>query len=126
MGFHIFGPLRGQVTHWEKQPDFSAPRVPPLRLGARFNADFNQNWSGMLEYYRVFDQNKVSKYEQPTKGHHQVNLGVTYSNQFNQTDYQIFLKVDNILNQKMYQHTSYLPHIPQMGRNAMLGLNMNF
>lgn len=126
MGFHIFGPQRGQVTHWEKQPDLSAPRIPPLRLGARFNADFNQNWSGILEYYRVFPQKKVSKYETVTPGHHQVNLGVTYSNRLNQTEYQVFFKLDNLLNQKMYQHASYLPHIPQMGRNAMLGMNVSF
>ncbi|HGO5810138.1 TPA: TonB-dependent receptor [Mannheimia haemolytica] len=116
----------GEVDKWASQPDISAPRIPPLRLGARFNADFNLNWSGMLEYYRVFAQKKVSKYEQVTPGHHQVNLGVTYSNHFNQTEYQVFLKVDNLLNQKMYQHASYLPHIPQMGRNAMLGMNISF
>ncbi|EIJ71171.1 MULTISPECIES: TonB-dependent receptor [Pasteurellaceae] len=126
MGYYIFGPQRGQVSRWEKQPDISAPRVPPLRLGTRFNADFNQNWSGMLEYYRVFAQNKLSKYEKRTPGYHQVNLGVTYSNHLNQMEYQVFLKVDNLLNQKMYQHASYLPHIPQMGRNAMLGVNLSF
>lgn len=80
----------------------------------------------MVEYYRVFTQNKVSKYEKPTPGYHQINLGITYSNSLPQADYQVFLKVDNLLNQKMYQHASYLPHIPQMGRNAMLGVNVNF
>ncbi len=48
----------GEVDKWASQPDISAPRIPPLRLGARFNADFNLNWSGMLEYYRVFAQKK--------------------------------------------------------------------
>ncbi|MCO4168992.1 TonB-dependent receptor [Actinobacillus suis] len=125
-GYYIFGAKRGQVSGWETQPDISAPRVPPLRLGARFNADFNQNWSGMLEYYRVFTQNKVSKYEKATPGSHQVNVGLTYNKVLNQMEYQVFLKMDNLLNQKIHQHVSYLPHIPQMGRNAMLGMNVTF
>lgn len=108
------------------QADRNAPRVPPARLGMRVNANFTTNYSASLEYYRMFNQNKTADFENSTKGHHMLNLGMAYEKTMNETDWRVFVKADNVLNQKVYSHTSFLSDLPQMGRNFTVGLNVNF
>ncbi|MDO4429923.1 MAG: TonB-dependent receptor [Lonepinella koalarum] len=133
------------------RPDRNAARVPPARLGFRLNSQFNHSWSGTLEYTRVFTQNKTSTsfylkkkseddptnvpgntiravpiYEDSTKGYDLLNLGVHYHGHFNKLDYTLTLQGNNLLNQKIYSHTSFLPYVPQMGRNFIFGVNVNF
>ncbi len=107
-----------------KQPDRYTPRLPPARLGTRLDAVFNDNWSGNVSYIRTFDQNKVAKFETPTKGNHNLSLGVDYQN-FNQAvDYSLFFRANNLLNEKVYAHETHLPYIPQIGRNVSIGANI--
>ncbi|VEI45011.1 TonB-dependent receptor [Actinobacillus equuli] len=40
-----------------ERPATNAPRVPPVRLGFRWQGYFDQNWSANLEYIHVFTQN---------------------------------------------------------------------
>lgn len=132
-----------------KRNDRNAARVPPARLGFRLNSQFNHNWSGSLEYIRIFTQHKTSTslytkkkpqdeqtsgntlntfpiYEDATKGYHLLNLGLHYHGHLPYADYTITLQGNNLLNQKIYSHTSFLPYVPQMGRNFVLGVNVNF
>lgn len=132
-----------------KRNDRNAARVPPARLGFRLNSQFNHNWSGSLEYIRVFTQHKTSTsfytkkkprdeqtpgntlntfpiYEDATKGYHLLNMGVNYHGHLPYADYTISLQGNNLLNQKIYSHTSFLPYVPQMGRNFVLAVNVNF
>lgn len=118
--------FRGTILGWTPQPDVSAARMPPVRLGMRLNAEFDRHWSGSLEYIRVLSQAKIAKYERKTAGYNLLNIGVNYNRYFGDREYQIFLKVDNLLNQKAYNHASYLQQVPLMGRNLMLGVNVNF
>ncbi len=108
------------------QPDMPTPRLPPMRLGTRFKADFDDKWSGELEYYRVFAQDKLSKFESTTPSHDMLNLTINYDNFWQNSDYQIFFKANNLLNQSVYAHETFLPYIPQMGRNFSLGVNVKF
>lgn len=130
------------------KPDRRPPRLPPARLGIRMNSQFGENWSVSAEYTHVFKQEKVaisvsSKREKEerdenkpllpvyikenvTKGYHLVNLGVDYNNKWNNVDYKISLNANNLLNEKIHIHTSYLQFVPQMGRNFVLGLNVSF
>lgn len=111
---------------YKKQAEMYVPRLPPMRLGTRIKADFNDNWSGDVEYYRVFAQNKLSKFEKPSPKHDMLNLTINYNNLYQNSDYQIFFKANNLLNQKVYAHETFLPYIPQMGRNFSLGVNVKF
>lgn len=121
-----------------EKPDRDAPRVPPARIGVRLHSHWNDRWETTLDYTRVFNQNKVSFFEsfsstypddlveRPTRGHHLLNFGVAYRNQIGGARYRIYADVNNILNQKIYTHTSFLPYVPQMGRNFTFGVNMTF
>lgn len=111
---------------YSAQEDRHTPRLPPIRLGTRVKADFDDKWSGSLEYVRTFDQDKISKFEVPTKGHHLLNLGLTYQNYKNDLDYSVFFNANNLLDEKVYAHESHLSYIPQMGRNFSLGVNVKF
>lgn len=111
---------------YSAQEDRYTPRLPPMRLGAKVKADFDDRWSGKMEYVRTFEQNKVSKFEAPTKGHHLLNMGVNYQNVRGNFDYSIFFNANNLLDQKVYAHETHLPYIPQMGRNFSLGVNLKY
>lgn len=117
---------RPAIKTYTDQEDRTTPRLPPMRLGAKVKADFDDKWSGSMEYVRTFDQNKVSKFEAPTKGHHLLNMGVNYQNYKGGLDYSIFFNANNLLDQKVYAHETHLPYIPQMGRNFSLGVNVKY
>lgn len=132
-----------------KRPDRNAARVPPARLGLRLNQNWSKSLSSSLEYTRVFAQKRTStslytKYkpedeqtegnrlntfpieEDATRGYNLLNAGIHYHKHSGKLDYTLTLQANNLLNQKIYSHTSYLPYVPQMGRNVMLGVNVNF
>ena len=105
----------------------NAPRVPAGRLGTKVNADFDDHWSGSAEYYHVFQQDKIAAYETDTQSYNMLNLGVAYScNYCNVVDYRVFLNANNVLDDQVYQHASFLSTIPQVGRNFSVGVNFSF
>lgn len=69
------------------QSEQYTPRLPPARTGLKIRADWSPNLSGELEYYRVFDQNKLAKFETETDGHDMLNLGATYHGVAGMGDY---------------------------------------
>lgn len=118
----LFGDyVRGKIE------DENAPRVPAGRLGARVNAEFDERWSGSAEYSHVFNQDKFASYEQETKGYNMVNLGVAYQYPLaNKQEAKVFFKANNLLDEKIYEHTSFLSNIPQIGRNFVIGMDYKF
>lgn len=125
--YDINGDISGVIPNgWRTQPDGNAPRMPAGRLGVQAMANFNDYFSGDVQLYHVFNQNKVAYLERPTKGHTMLNIGLNYRQNWANVDYEIFLKANNLLNDKVYQHTSSLSYIPQMGRNFALGFNLKF
>ncbi|MGC7560942.1 TonB-dependent receptor domain-containing protein [Pasteurella sp. PK-2025] len=113
-------------TGWQKQPDGNAPRMPAMRLGMKWNAHFENGISLNTQLYRVFTQNKVARLETPTKGHTMLNLGMSYDGQMGNNEYTLFANVNNLLNTKVYNHTSFLSYIPQSGINLNVGMNFRF
>ena len=108
------------------QLDQNAPRVPPARLGLRSNWAITENLSANGEYIYTYKQHKTAPLENATAGNSLLNLGLTYSKTLGGVDYEIFVQGNNLLNRQIYSHTSFLPFVPQMGRNFTLGINMNF
>jgi len=105
----------------------NAPRVPAGRLGTKVNADFGDGFSGSAEYYHVFQQDKIAAYETDTQSYNMLNLGVAYSGQYSSVgDYRVFLNANNLLDDQVYQHASFLSTIPQVGRNFTVGVNFSF
>lgn len=105
----------------------NAPRVPAGRLGTKVNAQFDDQWSGSAEYYHVFKQDKFADFEQQTQGYNMVNVGLNYSGRYgNDQDYRVYLKANNLLDDQVYSHASFLSNIPQVGRNFTIGLEFDF
>ena len=105
----------------------NAPRVPAGRLGTKVDASFDDHWSGLAEYYHVFNQDKIASYEQETDGYNMVNVGVSYAGQYaKNNDYRVYFKANNLLDQQVYSHASFLSNIPQVGRNFSVGLEFGF
>lgn len=116
-GDHVRGKIDGE----------NAPRVPSGRLGARAEADFADGWTGSAEYSHVFKQDKISAFEQETAGYNMVNLGVSYAGQYAQgNDYRIYAQANNLLDEQVYSHASFLANIPQVGRNFTFGIEFGF
>ena len=118
----VFGDyVRGKIDN------DNAPRVPAGRLGTKLNADFDDHWSGSAEYYHVFQQDKIAAYETDSQSYNMLNLGVAYSGNYsNVSDYRVFMNANNLLDDQVYQHASFLSTIPQVGRNFSVGVNFNF
>lgn len=105
----------------------NAPRVPAGRLGTKVNANFDDQWSGSAEYYRVFKQDKFADFEEETQGYNMVNLGLNYNGRYGQDqDYRVFLNANNLLDDQVYSHASFLSNIPQVGRNFTVGVELSF
>jgi tonB-dependent receptor len=64
--------------------------------------------------------------EDSTRGYHLVNAGIRYKNRIGKADYTLSLDGNNLLNQKIYIHNSYLPYVPQMWRNFIFAVNVKF
>jgi iron complex outermembrane receptor protein len=118
----VFGDyVRGKIDN------DNAPRVPAGRLGTKVNADFGDGFSGSAEYSHVFQQDKIAAYETDTQSYNLLNLGVAYDGQYGRAgDYRIFLNANNLLDDHIYQHASFLSTIPQVGRNFTVGVNLSF
>lgn len=105
----------------------NAPRVPAGRVGTKVDAGFDDHWSGLAEYYHVFNQDKIASYEHETDGYNMVNVGVSYAGQYaKNNDYRVYFKANNLLDDQVYSHASFLSNIPQVGRNFTVGLEFGF
>ncbi|MEQ1449286.1 zinc piracy TonB-dependent receptor ZnuD [Acinetobacter lwoffii] len=105
----------------------NAPRVPAGRLGTKVEADFADGWSGLAEYYHIFNQDKIASYEDETQGYNMVNVGLSYANSIADNNaYRVYFKANNLLDDQVYSHTSFLSNIPQVGRNFTVGVQYDF
>lgn len=132
------------------RPDRNPPRLSPDRFGLRINGEYGR-FSPSLEYVRVAAQNRTSqsiasKYysecphhdhadsrlcpiyinEDATLGYHLLNLGLDHHRRIGNTDTTWSLRANNLLNEKIYVHNSFLPFVPQQGRNVSLSVNVKF
>ncbi|OAV01823.1 MULTISPECIES: TonB-dependent receptor [Moraxella] len=64
--------------------------------------------------------------ENKTTGYNLLNLGVDYNNVYKNMDYMLSLRANNLLDEQIYVHNSFLPFVLQMGRNVTLGLTTKF
>lgn len=141
-------PVIGQETI--VRPDRHAPRMSPDRIGFRINGEHGK-FSSILEFSKVFAQNRTSQSvatkfdsecpyhdqgqdklcpiyisEHATKGYNLLNLGLDYHGYKGQVGYTWSVRANNLLNEKIYVHNSFLPFVPQQGRNVSVSLSMNF
>ena len=119
--------LFGDYVRGKIESEGNTPRIPGGRIGTRFDADFGDGFSGTAEYYHAFQQDKIAAYESETEGYNMVNLGVAYSARATEkSDYRVYLKANNVLDETVYNHASFLSNIPQVGRNFTVGVDFSF
>ena len=105
----------------------NAPRVPAGHLGTKVNAEFDDHWSGSAEYAHVFKQDDIASYETDTQGYNMVNVGVAYKHPMSgKQEARVFFNANNLLDETVYEHSSFLSTIPQIGRNFVMGVNFTF
>ena len=101
------------------------PRIPARRYGLRLSS-FHQWLDTEWELTRVMAQQRISAGEQKTPGHTELALTL---NHFVQGDarYHVYLRGTNLLNQRQWQHASFLAHqVPEPGRNIVAGVKITF
>lgn len=119
----VFGDyVRGKLTGG----DGNLPRIPAARAGLRGNVKWQQ-WSGGIEYARVFSQKDIAAYESSTPGYNLVNAVVAYRGRYGATGYEVYLRGTNLLNKLAYNHASFISSVaPLPGRSVMLGVRMTY
>ncbi|KXJ67112.1 TonB-dependent receptor [Achromobacter xylosoxidans] len=119
----VFGDyVRGRLTGG----DGNLPRIPAGRAGVRGNFKWQQ-WSGGVEYARVFAQKDIAAYEDTTPGYNMVNAVVAYRGQYGATGYEVYLRGTNLLNKLAYNHASFISSVaPLPGRSVLLGVRMTY
>lgn len=118
-GDHVRGKLRNGGG--------DLPRIPADRLGVRLDQSFTPALNGQLEFYRVQRQDELAAYESETAGYNMLGASLGYSGSLQQTDYLIYLKANNLLDEKARQHTSFIKdEVLLPGRNLTAGVRLAF
>lgn len=118
----------GDYVHADlKSEDDNLPRIPPGRLGARFEG----NWgplSADLEYYRTFGQDRVASYETTTEGYNMVNATLAYRFDVGLgKSVEFYARGTNLTNELAFSHTSFVKgQSPLRGRSVAFGMRHQF
>lgn len=103
------------------------PRIPADRLGARIEHSFSSDLGGQLEFYRVQRQDDTAGFESETSGYNMLGAGLSYHGSLTHADYLVYLKGNNLLDEKAREHTSFIKdEVLLPGRNLTLGVRLAF
>lgn len=110
-----------------KSENDNLPRIPPGRLGARYEG----NWgplSADLEYYRTFGQSLIASYETRTEGYNMVNATLAYRLDVgNDKSVEFYARGTNLTNELAFSHTSFVKgQSPLRGRSIAFGVRHQF
>ncbi|MXO98995.1 TonB-dependent receptor [Altererythrobacter xixiisoli] len=110
-----------------KDQNDNLPRIPPGRLGARYEHTAGP-LSGDVEYTRTFAQNTIASYETCTPGYNLLNATLSYRvNMGNTGPAEIYLRATNLLNELAFVHTSFVKNqSPMRGRSVAVGMRYSW
>jgi iron complex outermembrane recepter protein len=102
------------------------PRIAPYHLGV--GVDYRLGALGAkFDVIYAGKQDRVSGNELPTDAYTQVNALLTYRVRAQSPDTEVFLRLNNLLNEDIRLSTSVLKDIAPLGaRSAMLGVRVGF
>lgn len=118
--------LRGDYVHaTNRDTGEPLPRISPLRLG--FGLDYMwQRFSARMDVLHAFEQDRTAPNELDTDAYTLVSALVAYRlpSKFH---LEAFAKANNLLNQEVREHSSFLKDIAPSGeRSLLLGLRGEF
>ncbi len=112
---------------------FTLPYSPPSSVV--FNLKYQKRKARIadnayitLDYRITAAQNDIVPPEEPTDGYQVVNLGLGGDVKLSNRKVNISLQVQNLLNNKYFNHTSYyrLINVPEPGRNFIVNVSIPF
>ncbi len=111
--------LRGDYVRATNRDNGDAlPRITPLRIGAGLQYQRN-GWSTRLDVLRAFKQSRTAQNELATDGYTDVSALVAYKLPI-KFNLELFAKANNLLNQDIREHASFLKDIAPAGQRAVL------
>ena len=116
--------LRGDyVKAKNKRNNQDLPRIAPLRLGAGLQYGLG-NFTAKLDVLRAFKQSNTAENELETDSYTNVSAIVAYKlgQLFNSTKFKVelFAKANNLLNDEIREHASFLKDIAPAGERSLL------
>ncbi|ACT49100.1 TonB-dependent receptor [Methylotenera mobilis] len=118
--------LLGDYVHAKDlRNDKYLPRIAPLRLGAGLQYQRNK-LGAKLDVLKAFAQTHTAESELKTDGYINVSALVSYKLP-TKLNLEIFAKANNLLNQEIREHASFLKDISMQGQRSILfGLRGDF
>ena len=112
---------------------FTLPFSPPASL--LFNLKYSPENTGKIknpylsvDYKLVASQNRIVPPEEKTEGYQLVNMSLGGEVSVGNESIAVAFQVQNVFNQKYFNHTSYyrLINVPEAGRNFVLNVSIPF
>lgn len=121
----VFGDrVRGELDDGSVSQGDNLPRITPSRYGAGLDYAAGP-WQANLEALYAEKQTRTAPLEEPTGGFSDLSAFLGYLLTIGDTRALIYLRGDNLLDDEIIRHTSFL-EVPQPGRQFTLGVNMRF
>jgi iron complex outermembrane recepter protein len=95
------------------------PRIAPLRLGAGLRYQLG-NFSARLDALHAFKQNNTALNELKTDGYTDVTAMVAYKLPVPKFNVELFAKANNLLDDEIREHASFLKDISPAGERSIL------
>ncbi|MDO9151791.1 MAG: TonB-dependent receptor [Methylotenera sp.] len=123
---HLNLNLLGDYVHAkDKRNNEYLPRIAPLRIGAGLHYQHN-SIGARLDVLKAFGQDRTAENELKTDGYTNVSALVSYKLP-TKLNLELFAKANNLLNQEIREHTSFLKDISMQGQRSILfGLRGDF
>lgn len=118
--------LRGDYVHAKdtRNNDY-LPRISPLRLGGGLDYRLG-NWNARMDVLHAFKQNDVAENELKTDDYTNLSALVAYKLPF-KYHVELFAKANNLLNDEIREHASFLKDISPAGaRSVLVGARADF
>ena len=119
--------LFGDMVDAEFDSGGNVPRIPAAKVGAELRY-FGPNWTVHMHLTHVNEQNDVAELELETDSYSLLSLYADYHwTLANQSELKVFLRGDNLLDEEIRNHASFLKNFsPEPGRGMTLGLRFEY
>lgn len=118
--------LRGDYVHATNTDNGDPlPRISPLRLGVGLHYQ-KASFGARLDALHAFNQSRTAPNELATDGYTDVSALVTYKLP-TKLNVELFAKANNLLNEEIREHASFLKDLaPQGARAVLIGVRSDF
>jgi len=123
---YLSGTVFGDYVVAKFKDGSALPRIPAARLGIRADVSY-ERWSGSVEFFRVFEQDRIADFETTTPGYNMLNAAIAYNFGTGPFSNQIYLRGTNLLDSTALNHASFIKsQAPLRGRHFSFGLRTRF